>query len=88
MDLTTKSTKKLTVEPPAMVGMGLCSVAIDDVSYDSLKTWVVRPAREPNCTVTHYRINVTRVLIRSDGKVHDELQSSCVTRERYSIFFV
>ena len=37
IDLTTKSAKKLVVEPPA-VGLGLCSAATHDVSYDSLFT--------------------------------------------------
>ena len=35
IDLTTKSAKKLVIEPPATVGLGLCSAAIPDVSYDS-----------------------------------------------------
>ena len=38
IDLTTKSVKKLVVEPPSEVGLGLCSAAIHDVSYDSLFT--------------------------------------------------
>ena len=55
IDLTTKSTKKLMVEPQAMVGLGLCSAAIHVVSDGSLftaldlsalKPWLVRPARE------------------------------------------
>ena len=55
IDLTTKSTKKLMAEPPALVGLGPCSAAIHVVSYDSsfttlelcaLKQWLVRPARE------------------------------------------
>ena len=55
IDLTTKSTKKLMVEPQAMVGLGLCSAAIHVVSHDSLftaldlsalKPWLVRLARE------------------------------------------
>ena len=55
IDLTTKSIKKLMVEPPAMVGLGLSlfSCAIHDVPYDcfftalelsALKPWLVRPA--------------------------------------------
>ena len=72
IDLTTMFTKKLMVEPPAMVRLGLCSAAILDVSYDSLslftalelsalKPWLVRPARESVCTVTHHGIHVKRV---------------------------
>ena len=38
IDLTTKSAKKLVVEPPATVELGLCSDAIHDVSFDSLFT--------------------------------------------------
>ena len=61
IDLTTKSAKKLVVVPPATVGLGLCSAAIHDVSYDSLftalelialKPWLVIPAKESDCTVT------------------------------------
>ena len=51
IDLTTKSTKKLMVEPPAIVGLGPCSAAIRVVPYNSLftslelrafKQWLVR----------------------------------------------
>ena len=38
IDLTTKSVKKLVVEPPATVELGLCSAAIHVVPYDSLFT--------------------------------------------------
>ena len=74
-DLTTNSAKKLVVEPPATVGLGLCSVAIHDVSYDSLfaalemsalKPWLVRPAKESDCTVTVCGSHVKRVSTRSD----------------------
>ena len=67
------------VEPPVMVGLGLGSAAIHDVTYDSLFTalelsvlnpWLVRPARESVCTVTYCEHHVKRVLTRSDGKVH------------------
>ena len=60
IDLMTKSAKKLMVEPPPTVGLGLCSAALHDVSYDSLftavelstlKPWLVRPAIESDCTV-------------------------------------
>ena len=35
-ELTIDSARKLVVEPPATVGLGLCSGAIPDVSYDLL----------------------------------------------------
>ena len=63
------------VEPPATVGLGLCSVAIHDVSYDSLftalemsalKPWLVRPAKESHCTVTVCGSHVKRVSTRGD----------------------
>ena len=38
IDLTTKSAKKLVVEPSASVGLGLCSAAIHDISNDSLSS--------------------------------------------------
>ena len=31
-----KSVRKLVVEPPVTVGLGLCSIAIHDIPYDSL----------------------------------------------------
>ena len=74
-DLTTKSAKKLVVEPPATVGLGLCSDAFHDVSYDSLfaalelsalKPWLVRPAKGSDCTVTVCGSHVKRVSTRSD----------------------
>ena len=60
VDLTTKSAKKLVVDTPATVGLGLYSQPFD-VSYDSpftalevstLKPWLVRPASELDSTVT------------------------------------
>ena len=53
VDLTTKSAKKLEVDTPATVGLGLYS-QLFDVSYDSpltalelsvMKPWLVRPAK-------------------------------------------
>ena len=34
IELTIDSARKLVVEPPATVGLGLCSAAAHDVSYD------------------------------------------------------
>ena len=66
--LTTKSAKMLVVEPPATEGLGLCSVAIHDVSHDSLFTncGLVRLAKESNCTETDCGSHVKRVLTLSD----------------------
>ena len=82
IDLTIKSAKKLVVEPPATVVLGLCSAAIHDVSYDSLftalelsalKPWLVRPAKESDCTVSDCGSHVKRVSTRSDGKVERDI---------------
>ena len=79
--MTTTSAKKLMVEPPATVGLGLCSAAVHDVSYDSLfaalelsalKPWLVRPAKKTPCTEVDCGSYVKRVLIRSDGKVEKD----------------
>ena len=59
LDMTTKSAKKLMVEPAA-TWVGLCSAAVHDVLYvffssalvlNALKPWLVRPAQESCCTV-------------------------------------
>ena len=72
---TIDSARKLVVEPLATVGLGLCSTAIFDVSYDFLFTalelsalnpWLVRTVKELDCTVTDCGSHVKRVLTRSD----------------------
>ena len=54
IEFTIKSAMKLVVEPPATVGLGLCSAAIHDVSCDylftalelsALNSWLARTAR-------------------------------------------
>ena len=76
------SLKKLVVEPPTTVGLGLCSAAIHDVSYDSLstalelsalKTWLARCVKESDCTVTDCGSDVKRVSTRSDGKAERDI---------------
>ena len=61
IDLTFRSVKKLVVELLAVVGLGLCSAAIYDVSYDFLFTasefsvsepWLVRRVKESGCKST------------------------------------
>merc|ERR1712012_1109683 len=90
-----KSAKKLMVEPPATVGLGLCSAAIHDVSYDSLftamelsalKPWLVRPTKESDCTVTDCGSHVKRVLTRSDGKVETDIVT--INEEKGEVSFV
>ena len=75
VDLTTKSAKKLVGEPPATVGLGLCSQLFIFVSYDSpftasefsaLKLWLPRNASELDCTVTVCGSYVKRVSTRRD----------------------
>ena len=77
MDRTTKSAKKLMIEPPATVGLGLCSAATPGVSHDSLFTavelsawemFLIRPAKELNCKVTDFGAHVKRVLTRPMAK--------------------
>ena len=95
IDLMTKSAKKLMVEPPATVGLGLCSASIHDVSYDSLltalelstlKPWLVRLAKESDCTVTDYASHVKRVVTRSDGKVEKDIVT--LNEEKGEVTFV
>ena len=50
--------QELVVQPPAMVGLGLCSQLIIMslercffMEVSVLKTWLVRPANESDCTV-------------------------------------
>jgi hypothetical protein len=95
IDLTIKSAKKLVVEPPATVGLGLCSAAIHDVSYDSLftalelsalKPWLIRPTKESDCTVTDCGSHVKRVLTRSDGKVEKDIVT--INEENGEVSFV
>ena len=81
-DLMTKSVKKLMVEPSATVGLGLCSYATHDVFYDSLFTpfelstlqpWLVRLAKESDCTVTDCGSHVKLVVTRGNGKLEKDL---------------
>ena len=70
------------VEPPATVGLGLCSAALHDVSHDSLltalelsavKPWLVRPARESERQVTDRGSHVKRVVTRGNDKVEKDV---------------
>ena len=54
LELAIDSARKLVVEPPATVGLGLCSAALHDVSYDflftaselsALNSWLARTAK-------------------------------------------
>ena len=83
IDLTTTAAKKLVVELPATVKLGFCSAPIHDVSFDSvfttlelcaLKPWLVRPAKESNCTVIVCGSHVKRVLT-SDGGIGSLLRT-------------
>ena len=69
------------VQPPATVGLGLCSAAIHDVSDDFLFTalelsalnlWLVRLAKELDCTVTDCVSHVKRVLTLRDGRLRSK----------------
>ena len=60
-DLTTRSDKKLMVEPSTTMGLGLNSDASHDVSYDShfnasqfsgFTPWLVGPTKRSDCKVT------------------------------------
>ena len=71
VEFTIKSAMKLALEPPTTVGLSLCSTAIHDVSYDfmftalelsALNSWLVRTAKELDCTVTDCCSHAKRVL--------------------------
>ena len=100
IDLTTTAAQKLVVELRATVKLGFCSAPIHDVSFDSvfttlelcaLKPWLVRPAKESNCTVIVCGSHVKRVLT-NDSDIGSLLKklflmsftnfSSCVGAER------
>ena len=57
VDLTTKLAKKLVVQPPATVGLGLCSQLFSMFSpfialeLSALKPWLGTPTKESDCTV-------------------------------------
>ena len=87
IDFTTRSAKKLMVEPSAIVGLGLNSDVIHDVSYDSLFTalelsafesWLVRPGKESNCKVTDCGSHVQRVL----GSMAECRNTLCLSMQR------
>ena len=46
-ELTIDSARKFVVEPPATVGLGVCSAAIHDISYDFLFTALELSALNP-----------------------------------------
>ena len=74
--LTTGFAKKVMLEPPATVDLGLNSAVAHDVSYDSelgaLRPWSVGPVKESGCKVLDPGSRVQRVLTRSDGKVEKD----------------
>ena len=80
--LMTKSARKLVVEPPVTVGLGFCTAAIHDISYDSLftakvftavKPCMARRVKESACKVTDRGSRMERALTTSVGKVERDI---------------
>ena len=91
----TKS-KNLVVQPPAMVGLSLCSADIHHVSYDSLftalelnafKLWLVRPEKKPDCCdcCDCCGCHVKGVLTRSVSKVEKDKKGEVSFMKRHNI---
>ena len=81
-DKSTVSARKLVVEPPVTVVLGLCAAAIHDFSRDSLfavmefeRFEIVVGQAESDCKVTDCGSHVQRVLTRSSVKVRQDIDS-------------
>jgi hypothetical protein len=94
IDLMVVAARKVMVQPPATVGLGLCSAPISGVSYDSLfvalelttlKPWLIRDVDQSNFKFTDCVSHVERVVQRPGCK--EEKDKVTVNEEKGEVSY-